>query len=379
MRVASFNVENMFRRPIVLNGDDNAAAKKVLDEFSAFQSLLNHSVYTPADKKKIVDFLTDFGLAKSDEGPLVYLRRSRGQLVSRPAAGVVVTASGRDDWIGWLELKREAVSAAATRNTARVIGDLNADIIAVVEAEDRPTLMRFNHDVFGTMQAQKPNKAERWTYRHVMLIDGNDDRGIDVGLLAKDRFDIVGLRTHVDELASNGEPIFSRDCAEYLIDTPGGNQVLFLVNHFKSKGHGTQASSNAKRASQAKHVAEIYQQRRHEGHDNIIVLGDFNDTPDSAPLKSLIVNTDLRDVSTLGPGVFDDTGRTGTYGTGRDKIDYILCSPDLIKLATSAGIFRKGVWRGPRVTNPWKMYDTIESEGQSASDHAAIWAELSLT
>lgn len=379
MIVASFNVENMFRRPIVLNGDNNAAARLVLDEFSAFQSLLDKTTYTVADKAKIIQFLKDFGLDKTDEGPVVYLRRSRGQLVTRPKTGpVVVSASGRDDWIGWLELKREAVSAIATRNTARVIGDLKADVLAVIEAEDRPTLVRFNRDVFGPMQAAEPAKSDQWKYRHVMLLDGNDDRGIDVGLFAKDGYNIINLRTHVDELGVNGEPIFSRDCAEYLIETPGGNQVLFLVNHFKSKGHGTQASSNAKRTAQAQRVAEIYRDRRQQGINNIVVLGDLNDTDQSAPLHGLIVNSDLLDVSTLGPPIFDNTGRTGTYGTGGEKIDYLLCSPALINLVTSAGIFRQGVWRGPKVKNPWTMYDTITSEVQSASDHAAIWAEINL-
>ncbi len=53
--------------------------------------------------------------------------------------------------------------------TARVIGDLNADILAIVEAEDRPALRRFNDELL----------ARR--YAHVMLVDGNDERGIDVG------------------------------------------------------------------------------------------------------------------------------------------------------------------------------------------------------
>ena len=35
-----------------------------------------------------------------------------------------VIANGRGDWIGWLELKREAVNEDATRNTARVVGDI---------------------------------------------------------------------------------------------------------------------------------------------------------------------------------------------------------------------------------------------------------------
>ncbi len=39
--------------------------------------------------------------------------------------------------------------------TAQVIRDLDAEILAIVEAEDRPSLVRFNTDLLGGM------------YRHV--------------------------------------------------------------------------------------------------------------------------------------------------------------------------------------------------------------------
>jgi hypothetical protein len=44
------------------------------------------------------------------------------------------TASGGNDWIGRLELATEAAEEIG-RLTARVIGDVNADIIAMIEAE----------------------------------------------------------------------------------------------------------------------------------------------------------------------------------------------------------------------------------------------------
>ena len=74
-----------------------------------------------------------------------------------------------------------------------------------------------------------------------MVIDGNDDRGIDVGLLTKPGFPIAGIRSHVDDTDTTGT-IFSRDCPEYRIALPGGGQLTVLVNHFKSKlGGGTAA------------------------------------------------------------------------------------------------------------------------------------------
>jgi endonuclease/exonuclease/phosphatase family metal-dependent hydrolase len=374
--VGSFNVENLFRRPKVLNNDTWAEGKPILEKFSAGQVLLEKAVYTAADKSKIVQMLIAFGLDKTDEGPFVILRRSRGQLVSRTrAGGLDVIANGRGDWIGWLELKREAVNEIATRNTARVISDISADVLVVVEAEDRPALQRFNNDVFGTMQTKTLGK-KAWTYQHTMLIDGNDDRGIDVGLYAKKGFDIDIMRSHVDDLDSKGNPIFSRDCAEFTIRTPGGNEVLFLANHFKSKGYGKASDSDARRTKQAQRVADIYQQRRAAGVVNVIVAGDLNDTPDSTPLKALVRDTDLVDVSTLDN--FNNGGRTGTYGTGNDQIDYLLCSPALANKVQQGGIFRTGVWHGPNIKNPWPMYDTLTKPEQAASDHAAIWAELNL-
>jgi hypothetical protein len=61
-----------------------------------------------------------------------------------------------------------------------------------------------------------------------MVIDGNDDRGIDLGIMTKPSFNIKSVGTHVDDVDQEGQ-IFSRDCAEYTISTPSGNtlQTLF--------------------------------------------------------------------------------------------------------------------------------------------------------
>ena len=71
--------------------------------------------------------------------------------------------------------------------------------------------------------------------------------------------------------------------------------------------------------------------------------------------------------------------RLGTFGTGHtlaSKIDYILLSPALSERVVAGGIIRSGMWRGPRVRKPWKMYDTLTAEQHAASDHALIWADL---
>ena len=43
---------------------------------------------------------------------------------------------------------------------------------------------------------------------------------------------------------------------------------------------------------------------------------------------------------------------------------------------TQAGLNRSGVWHGANVKNPWPMLDTLTTGEQAASDHAAIWADI---
>ena len=182
MRIASFNVENLFSRVRAMNLDSWSDGKEILAAYSRLNSLLLLPTYTPVDKQAILATLDQLGLTRSDESAFVVLRQNRGRLLKRPRSGPPeVVADGRSAWVGWLELKTEAVNEVATTMTARVIQDVNADILAVVEAEDRIALRHFNE------QLLKPLNA---AYSGVMLIDGNDDRGIDVGLLMKPGYTI---------------------------------------------------------------------------------------------------------------------------------------------------------------------------------------------
>ncbi|MCD0419982.1 endonuclease/exonuclease/phosphatase family protein [Rubrivivax sp. JA1024] len=367
MKLASFNVENLFLRARALNNETFAEGRDILKAQADINRILGKQRYTTADKSKIIELLDQLGLKKSDDSKFAILRQNRGHLVKRSGGEITVVADGRSDWIGWVDLVVEQVNESATRNTARVIVDIDADVLGVVEAESRPALVRFSNYVLPAV-AGKP-------YDHIMLVDGNDERGIDVGLMTRNKFDILSIVSHVDDADEDGT-IFSRDCAQYEISTANGNRLIVLINHFKSKGFGSFASSNAKRKRQASRVATIYRQIRQQ-HDYIAIIGDFNDTPDSDPISPLFHQTGLKDISEI-PG-FDDDGRPGTYknGTASNKIDYILLSPALFDKATAGGIFRKGVWGGKN-GKLFPHYPEITKQAEAASDHAAIWAELDI-
>lgn len=370
MKLAVYNVENLFNRARVMNEDDWSDGKAVLADFAELNSLLGEKTYTASIKQKIETKMISLGLEKGDKSKWVLLRRNRGSLVKRPTGGgIEVVANGRADWVGSLELIEEAVNHASMLNTARVIKDVDADILAVVEAESRPALQLFNEDIVAAVGGK--------AYENVMLIDGNDERGIDVGIATKKGFSIDYMISHVDDVGTGGKRIFSRDCPEYYLTTPKGNQILVMVNHFKSKGYGSPAANNARRREQAKQVRKLYDQRLSEGWTYIVVAGDLNDTPDSDPLAPLHQGTSMKDAF-LHP-TFNNGGHLGTYGlcNASNKIDYLLLSPDLFALVTAGGVWREGMWPGIRPAR-WTSYPEVSKPVEAGSDHACLWIEVDL-
>jgi hypothetical protein len=156
LRLGSFNVENLFKRAKALNTATWSEGEPVLIAFERFNALANRSVYTDTDKQAMLAALetlqvlvrTRAGSLRLNTEPFdawALLRENRGDFLVQPASGDArIVASGRGDWIGWAELLTEIVDETAIRMTARVIDELAADVLGIVEAEDRPALVRMN-------------------------------------------------------------------------------------------------------------------------------------------------------------------------------------------------------------------------------------------
>lgn len=363
LRLASFNLNNLFERPRLLQLPGfSASAAKVLKDVERLTSLLENPSYAGAVGSEIVALLTKYGFAKKNGGNEWFaIQQIRGKLFSVGQAGLKLKAAGRADWLGWIELKREDVNDIAIRNTARVVAAVNADVLCTVETESRPAMDRFNK------QALRPANA---TYPHFLLVDGNDERGIDVGVFS--RFPIRSVRSHVDDTfaGTNGKlyPIFSRDCAEYEIELPGGRTLWLLANHFKSQGYGTPASNDAKRLKQTQRVREILLARFDLKQDLVAVAGDFNAEPKSGSLKPLLTTPHLRDA--FDAPVFKNQPRW-TYHGGKQQLDYLLLSKPLFDAVRAVGIERRGMW-----TKGVEPFPEVNDEANAASDHAAVWADV---
>jgi endonuclease/exonuclease/phosphatase family metal-dependent hydrolase len=375
--VASFNVENLFARPRAFDTVDWAANEPVLSAYRDFNALIQKPAYSPDDKRTMVELLVRLDIyyrndknairRRSTQTPKwAWLRANRGKFDRQPAdAGkdMEIVANGRGDWIGWAELAVEAVDEAATRMTARVIADIDADVIAIVEAEDRPSLVRLNKELLGNR------------YEHVMLVDGNDDRGIDVGIMTKKGFDIASITSNVD-LKNGSEPVFSRDCAQYEIRVPSGKLINLLVNHFKSQSGG----GGEKRRLQAQTVHGIAAKLA-ASRKRVMVLGDLNEGPRTADAPATNLSPLFADplVSCYDLPAFDTGGWPGTFDTCtlRNRFDYVLFSKNV--KVTGGRLFRKGLWGSRRGhDDKWPIYDEVTDAAAQASDHAAIVVELDL-
>ncbi len=172
------------------------------------------------------------------------------------------------------DLRFRLHDAQAKRLTADTMLACKADVFALQEVESLDTLKQFRDRFLGG----------REVWPHAMVIDGNDPRRIDVGVLS--RFPIVHARSW-QHLTEAGDLVWDRDCLEVDIDGPEGVVTLY-VNHFKSMRppEGAQGSGRAltqpRRVQQARAVMGIVRQRFGDdpGEGSWVVAGDLNDHRD---------------------------------------------------------------------------------------------------
>jgi hypothetical protein len=212
-----------------------------------------------------------------------------------------------------------------------------------VEAEDRPSLDRFNPDVLAGQHG------------HVMPIDGNGTRGIHLGILTSPQVEILSMRSQrrpARPRRGRGAPVQPR-LRPIQCRLPSGAAVWVLVNRFKSQsgGGGPQTRPPSPR------VRAIVENLVAAGERHVVVLGDLNEGPtvQGQPATNLAALADPNGplVEVYALRAFDPGPRPGTFQSCgiRNRLDYILVSHDLAGLVVGGGIERCGLW-GRRQRQP---------------------------
>jgi hypothetical protein len=90
MKLASYNVENLFQRAVAMNTTNTEEGTAALNMHHEMNQILSKAVYSPDDKAWILKLMKDLGILKKDDGgDWVVLRQNRGHLVTRRKNGTV--------------------------------------------------------------------------------------------------------------------------------------------------------------------------------------------------------------------------------------------------------------------------------------------------
>lgn len=200
---------------------------------------------------------------------------------------------------------------------AETIRDVDADVVALQEVESRGYLQRFL-DVF----------LDDMGYRHVVLVEGNDLRGIDVGLISRIPVGRVVSHAHLrfdPEIQQGETDHFQRDvlCVELL---PRGQESFHVwVVHLKSQG----GSANAEpiRQAEARQLRKLIEaQCAEDPGARFVVCGDFNDEFTSPTLQTIVGNGTPRLVAPF-ESIPEQDRVTYNQEPYRSMIDFLLFSP----------------------------------------------------
>jgi endonuclease/exonuclease/phosphatase family metal-dependent hydrolase len=220
---------------------------------------------------------------------------------------------------------------------------------------------QFDTDALGNM------------YAAAFSIQGNDPRGIDVGIYAKKDWTVVDVDTHIFERFGDA-PLFSRDCLRVAL-RKDNITINVLANHFKSKSGRDQKANDAKRKRQAERVRSILEDSYDLNSDFVVVAGDLNDTPDSKPLAPLIATPRLQDV--FGASGTAQPDRWTYHFKSNEQIDYLFVSDALASKLEGVEVERRGIADVDKFTSgAIKPFDSVTHWSNAASDHAGVVAQF---
>lgn len=303
------------------------------------------------------------------------------------------------------EQEWQSLSTAQTSNKslfktkwlANTINEIDADIVMLNEVGGIESLENFNRHFLK-------NRYQP------LLIEGNSDRGIDVGYLLKPDLPyksiLLSHRLRPIPLRYDGDPepnlflpglapekpqkkyYFSRDVAELRLFDPKTNQLklIVLLVHFKSPLDPEKIDPHGKlkRAAELKEVVNIYHEIRRETPNLPVMLaGDFNGQARRMLVEEeflpLHKETDLQDVFDLcrKPTHECVTQMSFSRGPSGRHIDHIFVSKELATMVQPEETFVYMYKSEGVVTLPYPV--NLEQRNALPSDHYPVVTTVSLS
>ncbi|SDS34349.1 endonuclease/exonuclease/phosphatase family protein [Christiangramia echinicola] len=373
MKIATFNIQNLFHRDRSLldTSFDDCSTEWAME----IDQLMAKIRRTDKDNLRLRELSCMLGIDNSLQLPYAVVKRKSGFLFLKGMNYSKELKAGElTDWNGWIAVQNVPIEPLAIENKAKIIADINPDILILQEIEDRASLEEFNMDLLP--------KFKCIPFKHLFVVQGNDKRGQEIGILTRKGFEIESVRSHIFDQDISGRNIFNIDLLEYDIQTKDGNAIYIIASHLQETRNDNELTEIFRR-DQAVRVADTYKKLFAEGKQYIAVVGTLNAASFSNSIIPLLQETNLRDVTQHQSFNVDiDKGNDAGYfslgayqkGVNIKQKDYLLLSPELFAKVKNCGLNRRGVW--PEKRPMWSIFPSIHQKNEAASEHPAIWVEV---
>ncbi|MBS1942033.1 MAG: endonuclease/exonuclease/phosphatase family protein [Bacteroidetes bacterium] len=249
-------------------------------------------------------------------------------------------------------------------------GDGLPAVIGLAEVE--------NAGVVNDLARTPPLRGAAYTVVH---FDSPDERGIDVALLVrKDLASVAAKEPLPVDLGRDR----TRDVLYVLLKLADGEMLHVLMNHWPSRGEGVRGSAPKRMAAARVVRRKVDALLKNDPKAKIIIMGDFNDTPDDASMQQGLraacntgTQADLFDLMCMdqapGSGSFQ-------YGGNWEYLDQMIVSAALLN-GPGIRLEKASVCHDPRLLfrnpkfgpSPDKTYSGGHYKG-GFSDHLPVVA-----
>lgn len=159
-----------------------------------------------------------------------------------------------------------------------IVAPRSPDVIGLAEIENRfvvdTIIKHLSEQGVGTYQC--------------VHYESPDERGVDVAFLYKpSAFTVIGSEPILVTLP--GIEDRTRDILHVVGETTTGVKLHFYVNHFPSRAEGREKSERRRYFVASELRNEITNLVMENPQEKIIVMGDFNDTPDDDSIKDVLL------------------------------------------------------------------------------------------
>ncbi|UII81104.1 hypothetical protein [Flagellimonas sp. CMM7] len=375
MKMALFNIQNIFQRHIRLVERCNAKNKDQWVE--EFETLLIQPGRTQRDYDRMRILSHFLGFDKEEQIPYFTIKNTIGQLTLRKGLDREMPKSSHlTDWEGWAKIDSMPIDELAIMNKAKVIAEVDPDILVLLEVEDRISLVEFNRHFLSPKNGS--------LYKEIVFLGTNDPYGRGIGVLAKEGFDLESIKTHVNDSDEKNNPLFDVDLQEYRFRTSSGLNLDVHCTHFTNNDDDSEVFCNRQKM-QSEYISKRFSGRQKDISSHSVFLGTLNAPCYSSAIAPIINDTYLKDITKhpnflgdLDRGKDADYFRLGAYkmGVNIKQRDYLMLSGGLFNTVENWGLIRKGMWH--KQQPQWNIFGSINNEKHAASEHPLLWCQLNI-